>query len=161
MRRWLRRPDCPEVIRQFKYLFDKAFSPDANKETSQKHQSANCEVAHYIHNNLRYSRASTHLGNSLVVYYLSKTCPSPTVGSIQTIYAADDGSAHCLIQRQAPLQSAVHNPFLRYPFFPAMLYSSDAIIDSLDKVYFPDIVGHASRFDLSGGRSVFVNMSRE
>jgi hypothetical protein len=29
LQRWLKRPDCPEVIRQFKHLFDKSFTPAA------------------------------------------------------------------------------------------------------------------------------------
>ena len=158
LRRWLRRPDCPKVIRQFKALFEKGF-PSYNHP--QMHESSNRsgEPAHHVHAGVRYSKASTHLGNSIVIYYASADTTSPIVGSIQKIFSHPNGGASCKIRRYVQVPVGTYNPFQRYPFFPAMLYTST--LDSVeDTVAFTDILGHASRFDISNNRSIFVNMSR-
>lgn len=80
LRQWLHRPDCPEIIWQFKLLFDKAFSHDHNAPTCRL-----MDRASYMHNGVVFSHCSTHLGNSLVMYYPLPTCSTPISGSIQTI----------------------------------------------------------------------------
>ncbi|KAF7324374.1 hypothetical protein MVEN_02647000 [Mycena venus] len=86
LRRWLNRSDCPQVIREFKRLFDLAFTPrDFREETPPKNDQ---EHAHYNFQGVNYSRASTHLGNSLVLFYpLNST--QATAGSIEKITGAD------------------------------------------------------------------------
>ncbi|KAF7335733.1 hypothetical protein MVEN_02229000 [Mycena venus] len=85
LRRWLNRSDCPQVIREFKRLFDLAFTPrDFGEETPPKNDQ---EHAHYNFKGVNYSRASTHLGNSLVLFYpLNST--QATAGSIEKITGA-------------------------------------------------------------------------
>ena len=160
LRRRLRRPDCPEVIRQFKHLFDKAFSSSRIKSITANDQTSSREMAHHIHSGFRYSRSSTHLGNSLIFYYPSKKSSESTVGSIKKIYHESTGRVYCEVERQMPLPPTKHDPFRRFPLFPAITYSSRAYTALVDKVYFEDVIAHASRFDFSHDRSVFVNMSR-
>lgn len=157
LRRWLCRPDCPEVIRQFKHLFDKAFD---STRSPRNDQAGLTEMAHFVHNGVRYSRANTHLGNSLIFYYPHGASTNSCVGSIQKIYRDLSGRVCCKVQRQESLASSQYDPFSLFPLFPAITYSSKVLDGSFDKVYFEDVIGHASRFDFSHNRSVFVNMSR-
>ncbi|KAJ7429428.1 hypothetical protein B0H11DRAFT_2265746 [Mycena galericulata] len=69
LRRWLSRSDCPEVIRQFKRIFDLAFTPRTVREQDDVVPGNDREKAHFFFNGVNFSRASTHLGNSLVIFY--------------------------------------------------------------------------------------------
>ncbi|CAK5284658.1 unnamed protein product, partial [Mycena citricolor] len=68
IRRWLRRPDCPPVFVELKALFEKTF-PAYNPPTDSPPLAKDGERAHYRRSGVNFSRASTHLGNSLVIYY--------------------------------------------------------------------------------------------
>jgi hypothetical protein len=87
LRRWLKRPDCPEVIRQFKRLFDQAFTPKKPRENILQNtsKSKQLEHAYYTYNSIIFSRSSTHLGNSLVLFYPTPSSTTPVAGSIQKI----------------------------------------------------------------------------
>lgn len=161
LRRWLRRSNCPELIRQFKILFDKAFSPVGMEATQTKRSlpSSPCEVAHYTHDDTNYSRASTHLGNSLVLYYPSAHSTIPVAGSIENI-TLSPGGVQLAIRRQAPLPLGKHDPFRRYPSFPAAVYSSEMDNGPTDKVSFESVVSHVARFTFSLNRAVILNLSR-
>lgn len=161
LRRWLRRPNCPEIIRQLKTLFDKAFSP-VNEETAQTSTpifNSPHEVAHYTHNGFNFSRASTHLGNSLVLYYPSASSVRPVAGSIEKINVSSNG-VQLSIRRQAPLLPGQYDPFRRYPSFPASVYSSKMVDGPTDKVTFSSVVSHVARFTFTFNRAVIVNLSR-
>jgi hypothetical protein len=151
IRWWLSQDDCPEVIRQFKSFFDKAFS----RETLRDSRDRSGEVAHIVQDGVRYSRATTHLGNSLVSYYPSKSATLPVIGSIQKIIAREQ-HVQLTIRRQAPLPSGVYDPFLRYPSFPARLYSSRMLEDAEDYVPVTSLVCHVARFNLPGSEVVAI-----
>lgn len=163
LRRWLRRPDGPEIIRQFKRLFDKAFSSSHTSVSAHISESdPGHNVANYPYNNITFSRSSIHIGNSLVLYYPSPTSSIPIAGSIQQIDNLRDKV--CLhIQRQAFLPPGKHDPFRRYSHFPAKVYSSHMVPRSeaaLDQVLLTSVVCHVARYNFSGDRSVIVNLSR-
>ncbi|KAF7328154.1 hypothetical protein MVEN_02572900 [Mycena venus] len=145
LRRWLNRSDCPQVIREFKRLFDLAFTPrDFGEETPPKN---NQEHTHYNFKGVNYSRASTHLGNSLVLFYpLNST--QATAGSIEKITGAGK-STRFFIRRQAPLPANKRDPFTPFPHFPAKTYSSKMMDGRLDEIH-PD---HE--------RAVILNLSRD
>lgn len=162
MRRWLRRPECPEVIKQLKVLFDKAYSsqfqPDS-EPSQMKISPLPIEVAHYRHNGVNYSRATTHLGNSLVLYYPTGDAVSPVVGSIQKITTSKTG-VRLHIQRQAPLKAGQRDPFARYPSFPASTYSAEMQpMNRLDVIDLSSIVTHVARY-IFKDRAIIVNLSR-
>ncbi|KAJ7080261.1 hypothetical protein C8R44DRAFT_653822 [Mycena epipterygia] len=158
LRRYLNRADCPEVIKQFKVLFDLTFSPHNDRSTESVPAEDGKDRAHYTHQGVNYSRASAHLGNSLVLYYPSSNASSLIAGSIQCIETAgDDTIFH--IRRQAPLPPGKFDPFLPYPHFPARTYSS-FMEDVVDKVKPFAVISHCARFEFSDNRAVILNLSR-
>ncbi|RDB18859.1 hypothetical protein Hypma_014527 [Hypsizygus marmoreus] len=163
LRRWLKRPDCPEVIRRFKGLFDKAFSQSVSADNDTAAETTILtsprEVAHYMYNGVNFSRSSTHLGNSLVLYYPSSLCMTPVAGSIEKIIISSSG-VHLSIKRQAQLPPEFYDPFRRYPSFPAKVYSSKMVDGPPDKVSFDSVVSHVARFTFSSNRAVILNLSR-
>jgi hypothetical protein len=111
LRRWLKRPDCPEVIRQFKHLFDKSFTPAATDPNLDAYdEPPGSEQAHYSRDGVNFSRASTHLGNSLVLYHPTLSSTEPIAGSIQFIRSTG-GQVNFHIQRQAILSPTKFDPF--------------------------------------------------
>lgn len=165
LRRWIKRPDCPEVIHQFKHLFDKAFSPpphdgidSISDETSPTTINRN-DVAHYRHDGVVFSRASTHLGNSLVLYYPKPSSTESIAGSIQRI-EMERNRVKFHIRRQAVLPPAKLDPFRKYPSFPATVYSSRMADGLCDIVPLSSVITHVARFDFPDERSVVVNLSR-
>jgi hypothetical protein len=157
LRRWLKRPDCPEVIRQFKCLFDKAFcSEQLSKQTMLLGRR---DVAHYTHNGVIFSHCSTHLGNSLVLYYPLPLSSILVAGSIQAINTSGD-QVYFSIKRQAPLPPGIYDPFCHYPSFPARVYSSSMDDGPADLVPVKSVVSHVAHFAFSANRSVIVNLSR-
>jgi hypothetical protein len=163
LRRWLRRPNCLEVVRQFKNLFDKAFSSGtANSSTNEPGPQSplpDREQAHHSCNGVIFSRSSTHLGNSLVLYYPTLSSVDPIAGSIQSIQCSGS-QVYFYIKRQAPLPLTKYDPFCRYPSFPAKLYSSKMVDGPDDVVPVESAVSHVARFELSSERAVILNLSR-
>jgi hypothetical protein len=158
LRRWLNRPDCPQIIKEFKSLFDKAFTvPKDPNLAAFAPESRNLEHAHYSFNNVTFSRASTHLGNSLVLYHPPDS-DNPVVGSIQKIKTHGDSVAFT-IKRQAPLPTGKFDPFQRYPALGAKVYSTDMLAGH-DIVSPFNVVSHVARFEFEGGRAVFLNLSK-
>ncbi|KJA16575.1 hypothetical protein HYPSUDRAFT_1064401 [Hypholoma sublateritium FD-334 SS-4] len=161
LRRWLRRSDCPEVIRQFKVLFDKAFSSHIHADSEPRLNSGPLpvEVAHYRHDGVNFSRAKTHMGNSLILYYPTPTSASPIAGSIQKITTSNQG-VRLHVQRQASLEPGQRDPFMRYPSFPAKTYSAEMQhMSHLDIIGFPSVVTHVARYEFKD-RAVIMDLSR-
>jgi hypothetical protein len=156
LRRWLRRPGCPEVIRQFKRLFDKAFY---NNQRMENETTRSSNAAHYVTNDVVFSRSSSHVGNSIVFYYPSPSSSTPIAGSIQSIDSSRD-QVFFSIKRQAPLPPGKHDPFCRFPLFPAVTYSSQMDDSPEDLVPAESVVSHAARYSFSSDRAVLVNLSR-
>lgn len=156
LRRWLNRSDCPQVIRQFKRLFDLAFTAqDFREETPPKNDG---QHAHYNFKGVNYSRASTHLGNSLVLFYPPHSTQA-TAGSITKITGAGV-SARFFIRRQAPLPANKKDPFKPFPHFPAKTYSSKMVDGPLDEIHPDRVLSHCARFEFSDERAVILNLSR-
>lgn len=157
IRWWLSREDCPEVIRQFKLFFDKAFSHDPQEERHAREERMK-EVAHIRHDGRNFSRATTHLGNSLICYYPSQTASAPVAGSIQKI-TVNNSDVWLTVKRQAPASSDAYDPFIRYPSFPAQIYSS-SMLDHEDRIPITSILCHVARFEFSLNRAVILTLSR-
>jgi hypothetical protein len=157
IRWWLSREDCPQAIRQFKLFFDKAFSRDLGEERHVHHETMR-EVAHVQHGGINFSRATTHLGNSLICYYPSSTTSTPVAGSIQKI-TVSGSDIWLYVKQQAPASSDTYDPFIRYPSFPAKVYSSSTL-DREDRIPITSILCHVARFDFSYNRAVILNLSR-
>jgi hypothetical protein len=161
IRWWLSRDDCPEVIRQFKLFFDKAFSRDPKEleETlAHAYHERSTGVAHIRHNGVNFSRAATHLGNSLISYYSSPTATTPVAGSIQKI-TVNGLEVWLSVKRQAPCPSNAYDPFILYPSFPARVYSS-SMLNPEDHIPITSILSHVARFEFSANRVVILTLSR-
>ena len=114
LKQWLGWPDSPAFLRECKALFDKAFGersdnhpaasafgpvPDHLKTVIRGPQIA-LRATHTV-NGVVYSRTSTHIGNSLVVFYPGgnhSSCPVP--GSIQHIVFYSNHDVVFVVQRQ-------------------------------------------------------------
>ncbi|KAJ7610392.1 hypothetical protein FB45DRAFT_751377 [Roridomyces roridus] len=156
IRRWLRRPDCPAVFQELNSLFEKTF-PAYNTPTDSPPLASDGERAHYRRDGITFSRASTHQGNSLVLYYPPNS-REVIPGSIQKILSTG-AEVQFRIRRQAPLEVGMRDPFARYrPLFPAHTYSSK-MSDIVDTVPLHDISCHFARFKFHGGRCVVLDLS--
>ncbi|KAG6862936.1 hypothetical protein C0991_009378, partial [Blastosporella zonata] len=155
IRWWLRRDDCPEPMRQFKVFFDKAFSRELPMDDLRQRVG---EVAHILHDGAHYSRSTTHLGNSLISYYPSQSARAPVAGSIQKI-TVNESSAWLTVKRHAPLLPDAYDPFVRYPSFPARVYSSK-MLDREDHIPITSVVSHVARYNFSEERAVILTLSR-
>ncbi|KAJ7732855.1 hypothetical protein B0H16DRAFT_1328496, partial [Mycena metata] len=115
--------------------------------------------AQFMFDGVNFSRASMHLGNSLVLYYPSPSASTPIPGSIEQILSKGEKTSF-VIRRQAPLPQGKEDPFARYfPHFPAQTYSSK-MLDTTDMVEPHMILSHFARFEFSQDRAVVVNLSR-
>ncbi|CAK5266451.1 unnamed protein product [Mycena citricolor] len=156
IRRWLRRDDCPPVFHELKALFEKTF-PSYNTPLDSAPLANDGERAHYKRNGINFSRAKTHLGNSLVLYYPHKSRHA-IAGSIEVISMRGEDVTF-RIRRQAPLAPGIHDPFARYwPYFPARTYSS-SMSDTVDLIPLHNVISHYARFNFSDGRCVVLDLA--
>ncbi|KAJ7642971.1 hypothetical protein DFH06DRAFT_999285 [Mycena polygramma] len=158
LRRWLRRSDCPEIIKQFKAIFDRAFGQRSEVVGTSPPLAKDGDRAEYMFNGTNFSRASTHLGNSLVLYYPSAAASTPVAGSIERILSRGQETSFS-IRRQALLPPGKSDPFARYfPYFPAQTYSSK-MQDITDTVQPSMVLSHYARYEFKD-RAVVLDLSR-
>jgi hypothetical protein len=155
-------------VKECKTLFDKAFGAKFRESTifedvSMEHRKLlstphdlsplvnTSQVslrAHIAHAGVTYSRSSTHLGNSLVLYYAAGDVSKPPVaGSIKYIYT-EGNVVRLAIQRQIYAPAGTTNPFARYLDFPASVYSTSMSIE-LEMVELIWLAGHYARWAMS------------
>jgi hypothetical protein len=158
LRRWLTRKDCPEVIRQFKRLFDLAFSRQTMRELNDAVSGDDREKAHLSFNGVNFSRASTHLGNSLIIFRPNGENVA-VAGSIEKIQVINNNVTF-VVRRQGPLPSNKSDPFKPFPHFPATTYSSKMSNAAPDVIHPKRVISHCARFEFSGQRAVILNLSR-
>lgn len=177
---WLNRPSCPPVFREVKLLFDRFVSPPINatpsdplecRPTSLRPKGVIPEElfrlikvqravlhARILHNGSTYTRDSTHVGNSLILYYPgSVKSVQPTPGIIKFIFETQQGVAFA-VRCHLPLHS-YPDPFRYYPHFPAHLYSS-VLSDHLEIVMPEWVVSHFARWNFSAQHIVAVSLCR-
>lgn len=175
LRRWLARADCPAVIKACKTLFDKAFSPksedllgddgndlgvvtlpsDLRNATNLLKASlmARCRFRGFI-----YSRSSTHLGNSLVLFHKGGDRRlSPVPGCIKHIYR-HQSTTYLAVQRYEDIEHGTADPFAKYPYFPAKLYSS-TLADPLEIIQPEWIHSHFALWEFSPSQVVVLSLS--
>src|SRR6202000_55327 len=122
LRRWINCPDCPEVLRQFNRLFRLYLGLTLGDEAAHKRRQPNDsarEMAHFNYQGIHFSRASAHLGNSLVSFMdMGQVC----YGSIEEI--TNVGRVKFVVRAQPPLPAGKNAPFKPFIDFPAVTYSS-------------------------------------
>ena len=105
-----------------------------------------------------YSRCSTHLRNSLILFYPNGNRASPAVpGCIIYIYE-QEGSLHFAVRRQCVLPPNTPDPFAAYPHFPARMYLSTLEV-KLEHVKISWVVSHYARWTVSDA-VVVLSLSR-
>ncbi|KAG1812395.1 uncharacterized protein BJ212DRAFT_1276786 [Suillus subaureus] len=112
--------------------------------------------AHILHNGSTYTHDSTHVGNSLILYYpggVKSMQPAP--GIIKFIFETQQGVAFA-VQCHLPLHS-YPDPFCHYPHFPACLYSS-VLSDHLEIVMPEWVVSHFVQWNFSVQHIVVVSL---
>ncbi len=162
LRRYLSRPECPQHVREFKRLLDKALPPKDQREMkfeADPPMLTQTSHAYYTYHNVIYSQASTHLGGSLVCYYPHSASSELRVGSIQDI-RSEHGQVVFKIQRQEPLPSSKYDPFQRYPDFLATTFSSRMVDGTLDSVHPKLVRSHVARYEFSDERAVILDLCR-
>ncbi|KAF8583154.1 hypothetical protein K439DRAFT_1349307 [Ramaria rubella] len=177
LHRWLGGPDCPSAIKECKLLFDKVYgkqdddSPDDQLLTGASQilpdnlrllmkQRKGALYARFKHDNVVYSRASTHLGNSLILFYAAGKTTSPSIpGCVQYIVLLE-GRITFVVRRHNPAVSGIVDPFAPYPHFPAKLYSSQ-LAEQLEIVQVQWVLGHFARWSISSENVVILNLTRD
>ncbi|KAF8144998.1 hypothetical protein K438DRAFT_1630884 [Mycena galopus ATCC 62051] len=151
LRRWLKRPECPKVLQEFHRLFNLYHDNEASQNGPEGRGTAYYDFA-----GMHFSKAETHMGNSLVSYLDDGRT---SFGSIEKIKVTPQGSVRFAIRHQAPLPPGKNDPFLHFPHFPARTYSSK-MVDTLVDVDPIKVLGHYARFNFSGGRAVILDLRR-
>ncbi|KAJ7090497.1 hypothetical protein C8R44DRAFT_648147, partial [Mycena epipterygia] len=165
LRRWLKRPNCPEVLREFHRLFNlyhgsRLENPDARPGIETKPRKMGLkdgEQAYYDFAGMHFSKAETHMGNSLVSYL--DDAGKTWFGSIEKIKVTPQGSVRFAIRRQQPLPHGKNDPFKDFPHFPARTYSSK-MAETLVEVDPSQVLGHYARFNFSNSRAVVLDLRR-
>ncbi|SJL17814.1 uncharacterized protein ARMOST_21376 [Armillaria ostoyae] len=163
LRHHLNRPNCPQLIRQFKILFDKALPPKNQRETTFTADPPSVRQlshAYYTYRGVTFSRQSTHLGGSLVAYYPTTKSQDLMVGSIQEI-KTESGQVLFAIKRQAPLPVAKFDPFKCYVDFPATTYSSKMVDGPLDSIHPSQIRLHVAQYEFSHECAIIIDLCRD
>jgi hypothetical protein len=114
--------------------------------------------ARFKHHGIVYARASTHLGNSLIMYYSRglKSAP-PVPGTIKYIFD-HQGKVVFVVQRHLDPPSEHTDPFAPYPDFPAKVYSS--ALAELEIVEPDWVMSHFARWEVSQGQVVVLILSK-
>lgn len=185
-KRWWSRPDCPGIIKECKSIFDKIFVPnrpddsefgdvcDLEDTTSGSEYKIPQDLvpllqtedrvfmrARFKMDHIIYSRSSTHVGNSLILFYPNgNRLLAPVPGVIKYIYRRRDSSKwYFAVQRQLPAPEGIPDPFAKYPHFPASLYSTQ-VSSALEKVQVPWIFSHYARWKYTHNLTVVLSLSR-
>jgi hypothetical protein len=177
LRQWIGRQDCPGFIKECKMVFDRAFAiekvcvgvdtlpslaygpvPKELRGLIKEHEIA--FRAQRRAGSVVFARSSTHLGNSLILFYPGgDTCLELVPGSIQHIVSPVSKPPFYIVRRQLPLPSPIVDPLIRYPYFKAKIYSSEMGVD-LEIVYIDWVVSHYARWNVTSEHSVVLNLSR-
>ena len=141
LKHWLVRPDCPEFLKECKIVFDKAFGSTWTKSDSEIiAKSAFCPVpdalkgiiserwvalrARHKFDGTFFCHSSTHVGNSLVLFYPGNNrLETPVPGSTEYIVAKPNNDIVYVVRQQLPAPPGALDLFRFYLHFSAKIYS--------------------------------------
>jgi hypothetical protein len=177
LRHWLSRSDSPASLKECKNVFDKAFGEKGDTEATMLDDSApsfqavpadlatcisESKVrlrARYVHDNTVYARSSTHMGNSLVMFYpKGNHAKRPVPGSIKYIIDEKERKLFA-VNRQLPALPGTIDPFHPYEHFPAQIFSTQ-LSPELELVEPEWVETHYARWCMDQNRAVVLNLSR-
>ncbi|KAF8230131.1 hypothetical protein L208DRAFT_1477618, partial [Tricholoma matsutake] len=177
LRQWIGRQDCPDFIKECKTVFDRAFATEKGSDSVDtlpasafgpvppelhrlvKDHKIALRARHQI-GSIFFARSSTHLGNSLILFYpRGDTCLVPIPGSIKYIVSPASGKAlFYIVQRQLAASPNIVDPFSRYLYFKAKMYSSKMSVD-LEVVHVDWVVSHFAQWEVTQEHAVILNLS--
>lgn len=178
LRRWLSSPSRPEEVRRCKELFDKSFASEtkdyvpsqedfdfkqASTEPIADDLASICgrgrisQHARWKNNEIVYSRLSTHIGNSQIIFFpRGDRNAQPVPGHIKYIYT-QDRAVYFAVQQYNACPAGITDPFLRYPNFPARLYST-TLNQSLERIKLESIVGQFAYWQMTEDLAVILKL---
>ncbi len=179
LRKWIARPDCPQFLRECQAVFNKTFGGgrlNPNLSDDDLPQSAFAptprELQHLISDNsvaLRarhhyddviFSRASTHVGNSLILFYpTGDSAGDPIPGTIEFIIVKHSKEVVYAVRTQMPASANTPDPFRFYPHFPAKVYSPN-LSPQLTLVQPSSVLSHYARWKMDENRVVVLTLAR-
>jgi len=156
LRRWLDRRDCPELLRQFHRLYSIHVANKTDPRDPETKYSSRLERAHFNYEGMHFSRASTHLGNSLVSFDFNG---ATRFGSIEKIQVTEGQNVQFVVRSQQPLPPGVSDPFKRFINFPARLCSAKMASDTV-LIEPKQVMGHYARYIWKKEFAVVLELSR-
>ncbi|KAG6326399.1 hypothetical protein ID866_12691 [Astraeus odoratus] len=162
---WLSQPDAPTIIQECWLLFNKHLSSgeeplyDSAQLNNPKKlclpiphdlyqlvSSKQCIFyAHFKFSGVTFSQYSTHVGNSLILFYSGGNVSSPPVpGCIKYIIVHND-IIQFAVNHHPPASVGVYDPFSHYPYFPTCLYDVK-LSDTLELVQPLWVMCHIARW---------------
>ncbi|KIJ42592.1 hypothetical protein M422DRAFT_171020 [Sphaerobolus stellatus SS14] len=180
LRRWLGRPETHSALRECKELFEKIFKGKSEQEFIHPHQESNKRETRFPFNlqlatqhshgtlhgwhhgayKVTYSRASTHLGNSLILFYPRGNRDVDYVpASIKYIFSVGS-KVQFAAHRHLEAAGDFVDPFSIYPHFPAKLYST-ILKENLEIIEVDWVFSHFARYNFTSDLVVVLPLSRE
>lgn len=177
LRRWIAKPDCPLFLQECQALFNKTFGgAKLNTQEDDIPQSAFTPTprelrglipdklialrARYHYDDVIFSKASTHVGNSLILFYPEgNSTGNPVPGSIKHVIVKTNKEVLYAVRRQLSAPVGIKDPFRFYPHFPAQVYSS-SLSSELFLVKPSWVVSHYARWRMDKDRVVVLTLSR-
>ena len=176
LKHWLARPDCPEFLKECKIVFDKAFgstwtksdseiiaesafhpAPDALKSIISERQVA--LRARHKFDSTFFCHSSTHVGNSLVLFYSGDNhSETPVPGSIEYIVAKPNNNIVYVVHQQLPAPPSALDPFRFYPQFSAKIYSRE-LSKQRQVVQLDSVLSHYARWTFDKNIVVVLTLS--
>ncbi len=178
LRRWIARPDCPGFLRECQAVFNKTFGGTLSPNISHENlpPSAFAPPPHELqqlisdtsvalrarhhYDDVIFSRASTHIGNSLILFYQTgQPAGDPIPGSIEYVIVRPNNEVVYAVRTQLPASTDVQDPFCFYPHFPAKVYSPH-LSSQLTLVQPSSVMSHYARWKMDEDRVVILTLSR-
>src|SRR6266545_256015 len=173
LKQWLARSDCPPFLRECKVVFDKAFAKRESNDPPASsafgpvpaglenlvHGPSVALRARHVVEDIVYSRCSTHVGNSLIMFYpQGDQALPPSPGSIQEIVVYPNRDVVYIVKHQMPAGPELDDPFSEYPHFPAKLYHN-LLSPELEMVRPDWVLSHYAQWAVDVNNVVVLTLS--
>lgn len=174
LHRWMSNPQSHPVVQEIYQLFQRTYTDEANRhamiisvdgDPALEHDGQeypfkpNTFPANLTVNGCTYSRSTTHLGNSVVMFFPEGVQTRSAIpASISEIECRGLGQVLLLVR---PFKSAIlhtSDPFSAWPHFRASTWSRR--LDQPIAIPFDWIVGQGIVFDLNADNCVVIAISR-
>lgn len=176
VRRWLARPDQPEIIKTCSKIFDSFYKrsdsflarleegrdadfngDDDDDDDGDFDTKKSKELARVRYGGIIYSRESTHVGSSQILFFPDGGRDTAAVPAlIQKIFVS--GTGINLEVRRLKRRHARVDPFAKYVHFPAQLYSKD--LQEKQKITIDKVKCHFASYPWSDKDTAVLSLSR-